>query len=326
MTPDLPANARATSVAAAYRRLANTSTDPSGASEVHQEPDPDDFGLGVHQVPDSMDVVGKGKPIIENPNKGQWKDDNEPDPDACQNKFEPDPDDIDGDDAMESEPYSESGGSISISEPDPDDSQCTQFLPLVNDKKLAATKVLEEPDPDDSEACLKHRAVLETSMEDSKSSHVEQNKIIDEPDPDASELKRMGYRDMARPDQDGILAIETVERKSQMISDDSQVNGVMQAEPDPDDSLETQQRISRTQTDVPNPNDQELQRIQDPVTIICTRLQKAIEMLLSEVNPSEVAGVLQTLFKIIRYIPLAELSYSACNDIYFFNILNCGWC
>ncbi|XP_047319961.1 uncharacterized protein LOC124923988 isoform X2 [Impatiens glandulifera] len=49
-------------------------------------------------------------------------------------------------------------------------------------------------------------------------------------------------------------------------------------------------------------NDEELQRIQDPVTIFCTRLQMAINMLKSEVSSSELATVQQTLFKIIRNV------------------------
>lgn len=297
-TSDQLANARATSVAAAYRRLENASTDLLGVSEEYEEPDPDDLGFDVHQEPEPMDL-GKEKMNVENPEKAQWKDENEPDPDDCpgnQSKFEPDPDDclgnqnkfepdpdVEGGEAMESEPYSEYSKGIIISEPDPDDSEAP----------LKYTVVV------DSDCCLVTVSVNQ------------QSKTVDEPDPDDSkaEQKNMAYGNISRPDEDDTPAIETIVNKSQLSGadkepdpDDSQANAVMQLEPDPDDNLVIQQRIPGTQTDEPDPDDQELQRIQDPVTIICARLQKAIEMLQSEVNPSEAATVLQTLFKIIRNV------------------------
>ncbi|CAK9134753.1 unnamed protein product [Ilex paraguariensis] len=76
----------------------------------------------------------------------------------------------------------------------------------------------------------------------------------------------------------------------------------MRSEPDPDDDMVAPQGISGRQDVEPDPDDQELQRIQDPVAVVCGRLQKAIEMLRSEVHPSEAATVLQTLFKIIRNV------------------------
>ncbi|CAL5406231.1 unnamed protein product [Camellia sinensis] len=298
-TSDQLANARATSVAAAYRRLENASTDLLGVSEEYEEPDPDDLGFDVHQEPEPMDL-GKEKMNVENPEKAQWKDENEPDPDDCpsnqskfepdpddclgnQNEFEPDPDDVEGGEAMESELYSEYSEGIIIS----------------------------EPDPDDSEAPLKYTVVVDSDCSLVTVSVNQQSKTVDEPDPDDSkaEQKNMAYGNISRPDEDDTPASETMENKSQLSGadkepdpDDSQANAVMQLEPDPDDNLVIQQRIPGTQTDEPDPDDQELQRIQDPVTIICARLQKAIEMLQSEVNPSEAATVLQTLFKIIRNV------------------------
>ncbi|XP_059627422.1 uncharacterized protein LOC132290650 [Cornus florida] len=53
------------------------------------------------------------------------------------------------------------------------------------------------------------------------------------------------------------------------------------------------------QTDELDPDDEELQRIQDPVTVFCSRLQKAIKMLRSEVYPLEAGTVLQFFLKII---------------------------
>ncbi|PSS16113.1 Ubiquitin and WLM domain-containing metalloprotease [Actinidia chinensis var. chinensis] len=317
-TLDQLANARATSVAAAYQRLANASTDLLGVSKTHQDSDYVDFGPSSHREPEPMDVVEKGKLNIENSGNAQWEDDSEPDPDdypSSQNKFEPDPDDIEGGEAMESEAYSESSEGIVMSEPDPDDSQMTQFLPRsMTDSKIARTAAREEPDLDDSETALKHTIEVDSDcsvVTESVSRRVQlvkSRKTVDEPDPDDSEAEQkiMGYGNIARSDKDDTEAIETIENKTQLSTadkepdpDDSHANGVKQAE-DTKDNLVTQQRIPRIHTDEPDPDDEELQRIQDPVTIICTRLQKAIELLQSEVNHTEIAGVLETLFRIIR--------------------------
>lgn len=79
------------------------------------------------------------------------------------------------------------------------------------------------------------------------------------------------------------------------------------AEPDPDDSVVPTPKLSTLQTDEPDPDDQELQRINGAMTDVCNRLQKALEMLKSEVSPMQSTSILQTLLKIIRYSPHAQL-------------------
>lgn len=89
-------------------------------------------------------------------------------------------------------------------------------------------------------------------------------------------------------------------------------------EPDPDESTS----VAKYQTEMdqeshrelhssfePDPDDridslmsEDIQRIEEPVAEICSRLQKSIQMLRSEVNPVEVPAVLQTLSKIIRLV------------------------
>ncbi|PWA38235.1 hypothetical protein CTI12_AA583170 [Artemisia annua] len=167
------ANARASSVAAAYQRLVIASTNPSTTPESRKEPDPDD----------SMDVT-MNKPDAINISEEQTY---EPDPDdqeVLNNKNEPDPDDSINSEAMESEPSGESTQNI--------------ITPELNHGK---TEEKNEPDPDD-----------------------------------------------------GIL------------------------------------------------EDEELQRIQDPVMIACNRLKKSIETLQSEVSPAEAAMVFQTLVKIVKNV------------------------
>lgn len=75
----------------------------------------------------------------------------------------------------------------------------------------------------------------------------------------------------------------------------------MMAEPDPDDLVIPAPELSMLQTDEPDPDDQELQRINGAMTAICNRLQKALEMLRRDVSPMQSASILQTLLKIIRY-------------------------
>ncbi|GER48234.1 ubiquitin and WLM domain-containing protein, partial [Striga asiatica] len=67
----------------------------------------------------------------------------------------------------------------------------------------------------------------------------------------------------------------------------------MQTEIDPGQS------VLKSQTSEPDPDDPELQIIQDPVTAVYDRLQRAIQSLKYEVIPPDTGRVLQTLFKII---------------------------
>ncbi|XP_031262033.1 uncharacterized protein LOC116120231 isoform X2 [Pistacia vera] len=156
-----------------------------------------------------------------------------------------------------------------------------------------------EPDPDDS---------LDGVME--VESILQPRKTMGEPDPDDSEAKGRisGYTNIARPNYGHSLANKTREDQGNMNAyrepdpDDTQANGIVQGEPDPDDTLVHAHCISSMKIDEPDPDAQELRRIQDPVTVVCSRLQKMIELLQAEVNPLEATTVLQTLFKIIRNV------------------------
>ncbi|KAM7503697.1 hypothetical protein LguiB_002601 [Lonicera macranthoides] len=246
------ANARASSVVAAYLRLANGSNNLSGASEIHEEPNPDNSGFDNH-----------------------------------------------------SKPYKESSEIRIISEPDPDDSEMTEFVPhLINDQKLTTAA---EPDPDDFEVPLTGQTTIEPNGSMATMDNpVQPRKALDEPDPDDFEVPlKVGTTvepngSMVTMD-DPVQPRKTLDEPDPDNPDDSQMNDVLETEPNPDHSR-THQGFSTTQTDEPDPDDEELKRIQDPVTVICNRLQKAIETLQSEVNPSEALTVLQTLFKIIRNV------------------------
>lgn len=284
--------ARASSVAAAYRRFSNYSTNGLEISEVHEEPDPD----GFHRHEELSHMVSV-KSNIDSSNKLQSKPYQEPDPDDLsdyQNKFEPDPDDSQGDETLVSEPFrSEISGSKTISEPPYIVSGATQLVSITN-SMLEATDSCEEPNHD--------MEILDIKIQGQEN--------VDEPDPDDLEVKldNLGYGNSMRPEDDsvniGVIKDQVLQSKDYKNPDfdESQTYGVMQAEPDPDDNLVHPRENSKMQIDEPDPDDEELQRIQDPVTAICSRLQKAIEVLRAEVNPMQATVVLQTLFKIIRYL------------------------
>ncbi|XP_014523688.1 uncharacterized protein LOC106779980 isoform X5 [Vigna radiata var. radiata] len=122
--------------------------------------------------------------------------------------------------------------------------------------------------------------------------------------------------------------------------DDHIING-MNHEPDPDDShheinlmAETvpndvvpTPELSTLQTNEPDPDDQEFQRINDTSTAVCNRLLKAVEMLRREVSAMQATSILHTLLKIIRNViehPLVEKykRLRKANPIIERNILN----
>ena len=300
-TSDQLASARASSVAAAYRRLANASENSLGGSIVNEEPDPDDSGFNTREEDDSMYSIEEENLDIWSPNEAERKTSYEPDPDdhsGNHNKLEPDPDDSLGGETLETEFYPEFTGSKTIFRQDFNNTGPTQLLPPPETNLMLRTsKLHEEPDPDESQ---------EMEILDSR---IQTNKNIEEPDPDDTAEKQNGleYGKIMGLDLDDYPENETIRDQACLNKaykepdpDESQANGVL-AEPDPDDNLVHPLGIPRMQTYEPDPYDQELQRIQDPVTVVCSRLQKAIEMLRVEVTPMEAAAVLQTLFKIIRY-------------------------
>lgn len=115
-----------------------------------------------------------------------------------------------------------------------------------------------------------------------------------EPDPDDKEARQnnLGCRIVGRR-ADDVALLNSVREKPD--PDEFKENAIAQAEPDPD--IVPQMGMSSMIIDEP-----ELQRIQNTVANVCSRLQKAIEMLQTEVNSAESTSVLQTLFKIVRNV------------------------
>ncbi|KAL8205299.1 hypothetical protein R6Q57_008850 [Mikania cordata] len=177
----------------------------------------------------------------------------------------------------------------SENEPDPDDSMdLTMNTPDVMDisENLNYEPDPEnnksEPDPDD------HEAVNNKGEPDPADHEAAKNKS--EPDPDDHEA--VNHRNESDPDakmNNEAMESEACESLTQNVST-SEPNHIKLEdinEPDPDDGIL---------------HDEELQRIHDPVVIACNRLKKSIKTLQSEVGPSEVAMVIQTLVKIVRNV------------------------
>lgn len=284
--PDQLASARASSVAAAYHRQATASDD--SVSKVHEQSRLDGSGFHVHEEDETKKISGKMDLEIENSYSFQRKTDLEPDPDdhfGNENKFEPSPDDSQGTD----ESYSKSTGSRNNVEPDPD-----------NLETCLKCDIVAEPEP------------LHPQEMEILESRIQPRNNVGEPDPDDCDAKRddLGCNSngsVIRPDQDDSLVTETTKYEANLRKaygepdpDASISNGIIRSVPDSRDNLVLPHDTSM-QIDEPDPDDQEIQIIQDPVTVACNRMRKSIEMLQAEVNPTRATVVLQTLFKIIRY-------------------------
>ncbi|KAE8808282.1 hypothetical protein D1007_15469 [Hordeum vulgare] len=233
----------------------------------------------------------------------------EPDPDDAGEDFilenvkaEPDPDDNDAMPIDVTIVTSGSAGfvasteqnakksSVGCLEPDPDDTADVDML-----NKEIDGEHDNEPDPDDgtSEFVLESGNTMEVEMELRTDSTV----LKSEPDPDDSsssiqnqkvsiDEKHMGEPD---PDASSCGAALASGNKIQAEIGQSRNHSILESEPDPDDHAA-------------NLKSDELQRIEEPVAALCSRLQKAIEMLRSQATPSEAASALQTLFKIIKNV------------------------
>ncbi|KAL1356031.1 uncharacterized protein LOC107489446 isoform X2 [Arachis duranensis] len=126
----------------------------------------------------------------------------------------------------------------------------------------------QEPDPDDSDHETLH---TQTSDMYSATMHVSR-----EPDPDDSESS--------------LKSVNASQDTSNM------------AEHDLDDPVFPTPSFSTMQIDEPDPDDQEFQRINDPVTAVCNRLQMALEILRGEATPMQTASIVQTLLKIVSNV------------------------
>lgn len=157
-----------------------------------------------------------------------------------------------------------------------------QRLVIASNNPVTTSESHKEPDPDNSmDATINKPTPDDHELLNSKN----------EPDPDDHEL----LNNKNEPDPDDSMNIEPMETDpceelAQNLVGGSENEVKKESnEPDPDDGILLH-------------DDEELQRIQDPVMIACNRLNKSIQRLQSEVSPSEAAMVFQTLVKIVRNV------------------------
>ncbi|KQJ98865.1 uncharacterized protein LOC100839730 [Brachypodium distachyon] len=327
------ASAGVLSGAAAYQRLLNAASTDLGSSHnrvvtatkrgnmqgTQVEPDPDDDDqdlvqeiVKVEPDPDDNDAMHVDIAIVTSGPSGNMQGTQvEPDPDDNGKdlvngivKVEPDPDD---NDAMHvdvaivtsgtsgySEPDPDDAGeknSLSSLEPDPDDSPVVGIL---NKEMKIDVKHCKEPDPDDGagEFVLDSGNKMEVEREPRGNTSV----LKSEPDPDDSsnailnKKVSIGDKHMREPDPDASTCGAVMKSGNNIEVEIRPSNSlILKSEPDPDDHA----------VDL---SSNELQRIEEPVTALFSRLQKAIEMLRLQATPPEAATVLQTLFKIIKNV------------------------
>uniref|UniRef100_A0A1D1Y0A4 Ubiquitin and WLM domain-containing protein C1442.07c n=1 Tax=Anthurium amnicola TaxID=1678845 RepID=A0A1D1Y0A4_9ARAE len=283
-------NAHASSVAAAFGRLLNATSNGLEGSQpqmenvnaertteyVHQisnkrqfsnatvEPDPDDNE--TEELHDNALVISVDDMQVDSMKSNNKPQSISPVPEGF---FEFDPDGL---------------NERHMLEPDPDDSLVEGNMksyggPEPDDSWFGEGESHEEPVPDDPgsyKTDLRHGEVpgsmANTSPGNQMKLHYEMSHM--EPDPDDSESKDILLEPMNKMDRN---------------PDDLQESENVQVEPDPDDSTESL-------------NNEEFRRIEEPVSIMVKRLQKAIEMLWSEATPVEATSALQTLIKIIRNV------------------------
>lgn len=337
-------SARASSIAAAYNRMANASIHDHMPVK-SKEPDPDDSQLmdnqGKFSEPDPDDMVTSENDVmlvdmvmdarrpfskssmldmldeLDPDDSLDHKNMSEPDPDISldyKNISKPDPDDSldnkdisepDPDDSFnkknESEPDPDDYlDSRNMSEPDPDDSLDIENMsgPDPDDSHARGLIVSgSEPDPDDTIGGEDIKLAKETDSTGTRSNKVVTSNSRDsEPDPDDSlnnvlldaqmEEMRLG-KHCREPDLDGFV-------KDMVLGD---YERLQQSAEGP---LATENSMA-----VDHVNDldnQELQRIEEPAALFCSRLQRAIDILRSEATPLQATSVLQTLFRIIRNV------------------------
>ncbi|CAL4999604.1 unnamed protein product [Urochloa decumbens] len=275
------ANARALSGAAAYQRFLNASAkgDHVSGTEIECSPVviPQDFVQETVKVePDPDDAMHVDLSIV---TLGSLDSRSLAGQNTTVGYSEPDPNDA----GMQS--------SVGCLEPDPDDSN----INILKQELSFDGRHHSEPDPDDgaSEFVLESGNKMEVDSELTNNIRV----LKSEPDPDNSSnaiVKQKLVTDGEHgkePDADDrtCLVVSKSGDETKVMKEQSRTSTVLKAEPDPDD------RIGDL-------NSNELQRIEEPVSALCARLQKSIEMLRLQATPAEADSAIQTLFKIIKNV------------------------
>ncbi|VVB01437.1 unnamed protein product [Arabis nemorensis] len=186
-------------------------------------------------------------------------------------------------------------------EPDPDDmvDVCHETKQPTFPKSQSDSSSKFEPDPDDTtEDCAPehHSEAMEITTD---LAHPAEDD--DEPDPDDLETRTsIGEVENTKISNDTVMS----DGNLKIPRGEPNADETMQATPDPNNAepypnnnLVVTGRETVIEVYEPDPDDHEIQRIQDSVTIISNRLKKAINAL-----QTEASNVLQMLLKIVRNI------------------------
>lgn len=186
-------------------------------------------------------------------------------------------------------------------EPDPDDlvDVCDENKQPILPKAQSDSSSKFEPDPDDTvengATDIDQGRSWIPSTPEHHSGSIEIGSDVarpadedDEPDPDDLET-RTSIKE--------VETTQTDEKLKKPPGEEPNVGETMQSTPD-HNNAEPYPTIM--EVDEPDSEDQEIQRIQDSVTIISNRLKKAINALKTEVSPGQATNVLQMLLKIVR--------------------------
>lgn len=233
----------------------------------------------------------------------------------------PDPDDSSNDQNMLEIDSDNSSNYKSKLEPDPDDSigrknlesECeprfirsrvvqtdlsnteVQAVPATNSRLLEVTRLYGEPDPDDMGSSSNSKITVTYHFSQGMQTldcNIFQRMVV-EPNPDdlGEKANTLGCGNATGHDEGDCLEAGLVTNQT-LLSTNCQKD-------DTDESL-VEVDLSKMPIDEPDPDDQEIRRIQDSVSVVCNRLREAIAKLLAEVKPSESSAVVQTLFKIVK--------------------------
>ncbi|KAA0054508.1 hypothetical protein IC582_026401 [Cucumis melo] len=304
-------NARAASVAAAYHRMTNTSDYSSGVPTVSAESNPNSSN---HQNKLEPDPDDSAYPKLDPDSDGNSNDQNMLGLDSNnssnhKSKLEPASDDSIGSKNLESECEPRFIKSLVVQT----DLSSTEVHPVLatNSRLLEATKLYGEPDIDDMGSSSNSK-VIDTDHFSQGMQNLDCNtsqRMVVETDPDAlgEKVNTLGSGRATGHNEADCLEAGLVTNQSHLSinckkHDTIQGEEPMLIEPDPDEGLVHQVDSSKMAVDQLDPDDQEIQRIQDSVSVVCNRLREAITKLLAEVKPSESSAVVQTLFKIVKNV------------------------
>ncbi|KAG9132222.1 hypothetical protein Leryth_017074 [Lithospermum erythrorhizon] len=177
-----------------------------------------------------------------------------------------------------------------LQEPEPD---CHSLNPEESGENVIAL----EPSPDDSGRLLdtnplrsRTEAVLRPNLTENTAVQIDFN-----------------CEPIVIPNQDHSHAYDSMdifqsEATSQEPDPDDSAGTIVQTEPDPEDAMQTKEDSAVQHGGEANFEGQDLQRIQESVSILCNRFQNAVQILRSEANPMDITKVLQTLLNIIQNI------------------------